>query len=116
MKRFMAAALLLLAPYAVGIEATLTQASATSAVVNCPQGYKLAWLYRGTFDSATAKVQSQDADDDWNDVPDTDNTTANGGIVTCFTVGEKYRITSSGGGVSQSLEVELEAFRERVNP
>lgn len=114
MKRLIVTALLLaMTAPAVAIEQTLTQASPTSAAVNCPQGRTLAYVYRGTFDSATAKVQSQDADADWNDVVGTSETAAAAGSVLCFTDGEQYRVTTTGGGGSQSLEVELETVKRQ---
>ena len=105
--------LLMLACSSFALEATLTQGSPTSATVKCDQGYRLAYVYRGTFDGATAVLQSQDDDDDWNDVPDTSDTTANGGSILCFTESRNYRLHTTAGGASESVEIELEVLRER---
>lgn len=105
--------LLTLSWSACALEETLTEASPTSTTVQCEQGYRLTYVYRGTFDSATARVQSQDDDDDWNDVPDTSAPAASGGSILCFTAGTNYRLHTSGGGASEAVEIELNVIRER---
>lgn len=112
MKRAILTALLVVAGPVYAIEETLTQGSPTSSEVLCGQGMKIGYLYRGTFDSATAKIQSEDADGDWNDVPDTSATSADGGVVQCFVNSRTYRVTTTGGGGSQSIEIEFEPFSE----
>lgn len=91
------------------IEGTLTEAGSTESIVSTGEGMLFAaW---GTFSTATAKVEMQVGDTQWQDVPTSlldQLTSAGNAIAAPFPPNIRVRVTLV-GGVSPSVNYLLQA-------
>lgn len=81
-----------------------------TAIAGFTAGREVLIKVSGTFDSVTAKVQTQDNGTDWVDYPSASFTAAGAKVITMPT--DNLRINTAGGGGSLDIDVVIQELKD----